>query len=255
MIMKRIVGVAWYQKLAVQLLASSPEQAIGREFVASRSHTAIVLLILVVLAIGAVVQTMRVPHDFVGSAGRLPLYGRILAVQLLLFWFVRAGIRRSGYSVRALVDESPWNVARWIRYVGIGIAGWIFWMMFGAALGSFVRPTSDELQAVLQFLPHERVEKLCWVAFSIGTNFCEEVLYRGYLMRQFRVLTGSSIVALLLQAVVFGMGHVPLGMALMLSASLLALFLGALALWQKSLVPAMIVHTCLSVFAGLISST
>jgi membrane protease YdiL (CAAX protease family) len=74
-------------------------------------------------------------------------------------------------------------------------------------------------------------------------------------MRQLRAFTGSATVALLVQAVVFGIGHVPLGMALMLSVSLLALFLGALALWQKSLVPGMIAHTSLSVFAGLISST
>jgi membrane protease YdiL (CAAX protease family) len=198
---------------------------------------------------------MRGPHDLVGSAGRLPLYGRILAVQLLLFWFVRAGMRRSGCSLRALIDGSRWSLARWTRYVAMGIAGWALWSMFGAVLGSFVRPTSEELQAVLRFLPHGPVEKLCWVAFSVGTNFCEEVLYRGYLLRQFRALTGSALVALLLQAIVFGMAHVPLGMALVLSVSLLALFLGALTLWQKSLAPAMIAHICLSVFAGLLSST
>ena len=74
-------------------------------------------------------------------------------------------------------------------------------------------------------------------------------------MRQFRSFTGSATLALLLQAVVFGLGHVSLGMALTLSVSLLALFLGALALWQESLVPGMIAHTSLSIFAGLISST
>jgi uncharacterized protein len=230
------------------------KQAAIPEFVSSRLHTAIVLLFLGVLAAGGVLRTLRGSHDLVGPAGRLPLYGWILAVQLLLFWFVRTGIGRSGYSVRALVDQSPWTAGRWARYVGIAIAGWLLWMIFGAVLGSFLRPNPVELRAVLQFLPRGVLEKLCWVAFSVGTNFCEEVLYRGYLMRQFSALTRSPAMALLLQAAVFAMGHASLGLALMISVSLLALWLGALALWQKSLVPGMIIHAGISLFGGLVSS-
>ena len=234
--------------------ATESRQKAIPEFVASRSHTVIVLLVLGVLAVGGVLRTLRGSHDLVGPAGRLPLYAWILVIQLLLFWLVRAGIRRSRYSMRALIDQSPWTMPRWARYIGIAAAGGILWMIFGSLLGAFLKPRADELRAVLQFLPHGRFEKLCWVVFSVGTNFCEEVLYRGYLLRQFRALTGSPAIALLLQAVVFAMGHVSLGMALMISVSLLALWLGALALWQKSLVPGMIMHVGISLFGGLVSS-
>ncbi|MGH9882436.1 MAG: CPBP family intramembrane glutamic endopeptidase [Pyrinomonadaceae bacterium] len=234
--------------------ATESRQKAIPEFVASRPHTVIVLFVLGVLAAGGVLRTLRGSHDLVGPAGRLPLYAWILVIQLLLFWLVRAGIRRSRYSMRALIDQSPWTMARWARYVGIAVAGWILWTIFGAVLGAFLKPRPDELRAVLQFLPHGLFEKLCWVVFSVGTNFCEEVLYRGYLLRQFRALTGSPAIALLLQAVVFAMGHVSLGMALMISVSLLALWLGALALWQKSLVPGMIMHVGISLFGGLVSS-
>lgn len=223
------------------------------DFVASKLHTAIILIVLGVLAAGGVLRALRGSHDLVGPAGRLPLYGWILAIQLLLFWFVRIGIGRSGCSVRVLVDQSPWTAGRWARYVGIAIAGWLLWMIFGAVLGSFLRPNPDELRAVLQFLPHGVLEKLCWVAFAVGGNFCEEVLYRGYLMRQFSALTGSPAMALLLQAAVFAVGHVSLGPAIMISVSLLAVWLGALTLWQKSLVPTMIVHAGISLFGGLFS--
>lgn len=219
--------------------------------VASRLHTAIILIVLGALAAGGILRALRGSHDLVGPRGRLPLYGWILAIQLLLFWFVRIGIGRSGCSVRALIDQSPWTAGRWARYVGIAVAGWLLWMIFGAVLGSFLRPNPDELNAVLQFLPRGVLEKLCWVVFSVGTNFCEEVLYRGYLMRQFSALTGSPAMALLLQAAVFAVGHVSLGPALMISVSLLALWLGALTLWQKSLVPAMIIHAGISLFGGL----
>jgi len=91
------------------------------------------------------------------------------------------------------------------------------------------------------------------VGFTLGTSFCEEVLYRGYLFRQFRALTGSAAAALFLQAIVFATGHTILGRALLVSVGLLALWLGFLMLWQKSLVPAMIVHAGTGL-VGLLSS-
>jgi uncharacterized protein len=118
-------------------------------------------------------------------------------------------------------------------------------------LGSFLKPSPAELTAIQQFLPHGRLEKLCWVVFSAGSNFCEEVLYRGYLLTQFRALTGSTTIALFLQTVVFAMGHLTLGVPIVISVSLLALWLGALTLWQKSLLPSMIVHVSISLVGGL----
>jgi membrane protease YdiL (CAAX protease family) len=156
--------------------------------------------------------------------------------------------------IYAEVDPSPRSAARWIRYLGIAVAAWVLWMVFGVALGSFLKPGPAELSAIRQFLPHGVLEKLCWVAFAFGTNFCEEVLYRGHLLRQFRALTGSPTIALFLQTVVFAMGHLALGVPITISVSLLALWLGVLTLWQKSLLPAMIVHISISLFGGLASS-
>jgi membrane protease YdiL (CAAX protease family) len=233
--------------------AVEPEQRSHGEFVASRLHTAAVLLVLVVLAAGGLLRALRGEHEMVGPEGRLPLYGRIVAIQLVLFWLVRVGIRRSGSSVRALIDQRPWNAARLGRLVGVAVVGWIFWMAASAALSSLLRPSPEELRAILNFLPRGTLEKLCWVVFSVVTTLCEEVLYRGYLMKQFRALTGSSVLALFLQAAVFAIGHVSLGTALVISVSFLALFLGILAMWQQSLLPGMIVHAGVGLIGGLLA--
>lgn len=231
--------------------SESKQAAAVPALVASRLHTVIILVVLGALAAGAALRALRGSHDLVGTGGRLPLYAWILAIQLVLFGFVLTGLRRSGCSVRALVDQSTWTGKRWLRYLGIGSVGWLLWMIFGAVLGSYLRPTPVQLDAVIQFLPHGVIEKLCWIVVAIGTGFFEEVLYRGYLLRQFSALTGSRAIALLLQGAVFAVGHVSLGPALMISVSLLALWLGTLTLWQKSLVPAMIVHAGTSLFGGL----
>jgi len=128
----------------------------SRELVASRLHTVVVLLILGVMAAGGIVSTARGTIDLVGSEGRVAFYARVLAVELLLLWFVQTGIRRSGYSLRALIDDSVWNPARWLRYVLIGVAGWILWMAAGAGLGFFLQPSPQELRRVLQILPQAR---------------------------------------------------------------------------------------------------
>jgi len=220
---------------------------------ASRLHTAIVLFILSLLAAGGIFRTLRGSHNLVGPTGRLPFYAWILTIQLLLFWFLRSGMRLSGHSVSELIDPSPRRFSRWPRYLGIAVAAWILWMIFAAVLGSVLRPSPGELSAIRQFLPHGAFEKLCWVAFAAGSNFCEEILYRGYLLSQFRALAHSPTIALFLQTVVFAMGHLVLGVPIAISVSFLALWLGALTLWQKSLLPAIIVHIGISLFGGLLS--
>jgi hypothetical protein len=91
-------------------------------------------------------------------------------------------------------------------------------------------------------LPQAPGESALWVAFALSVAVCEELVYRGYLFRQFRALTGSTLVAVLLQGVAFGLAHLVLPIEMLVSVSLLGLLLGALAVWQKSLIPGMILH-------------
>jgi membrane protease YdiL (CAAX protease family) len=102
--------------------------------------------------------------------------------------------------------------------------------------------------------PTTPIEQALWVVFSLSAGFCEEVVYRGYLFRQFHTLTGSLAAALLLQTVAFGMAHLVLPLALVMSVSALALLLGGLAIWQKSLIPGMIMHAALGLFGAFAST-
>jgi membrane protease YdiL (CAAX protease family) len=92
-------------------------------------------------------------------------------------------------------------------------------------------------------LPQVPLERALWVGFALSAAICEEMVYRGYLFRQFRVLTGSTLAAVLLQAAAYGSAHLVLPIGMVLSVALLGVLLGALAVWQKSLIPGMILHT------------
>ena len=82
-----------------------------------------------------------------------------------------------------------------------------------------------------------------WAVCASGASLCEEVVYRGYLLRQFRAATGTLAAAIPLQALVYVLAHLVLPLQMLLPIGVLGLFLGAIAAWQRSLVPGMIVHS------------
>jgi len=63
-------------------------------------------------------------------------------------------------------------------------------------------------------LPHVRfrspktvLELSVFLGMSLSGGFCEELVFRGYLTRQFSGWTGSRAAGILLQGVVFGLAH------------------------------------------------
>lgn len=90
---------------------------------------------------------------------------------------------------------------------------------------------------------------------TITAGFCEEFIYRGYLQRQFQALSQSATLGIVLQAVLFAIPHVNLPWKFAVSATVMALFFGALVAWKKTLVPAMLAHTLVNLTGGLLSST
>jgi CAAX protease family protein len=72
------------------------------------------------------------------------------------------------------------------------------------------------------------------VGVGISAGICEGIVFRGYLQRQFRALSGSALIAALLQAMVFGVSHVYQGVKLASMVVLYGMLFGVLALWRRS---------------------
>jgi len=77
---------------------------------------------------------------------------------------------------------------------------------------------------------------------AVSAGVCEETVFRGYLQRQFRALSGSAVIAVLLPAVVFGVSHVYQGVRLASMVVLYGVLFGSLALWRRSLRPGIVAH-------------
>ena len=92
---------------------------------------------------------------------------------------------------------------------------------------------------------------ILWVLLSLTAGFCEEVIYRGYLQKQFGVLLKSAWGGLIVQGLIFGGSHAYEGWQTMIQIGAFGILFGILAHWRKSLRPGMMAHAFQDAFSGL----
>jgi uncharacterized protein len=213
-------------------------------------HTAILIAILLALAVrGALFQSAPA-----GGASPpvnvLPVYLSLIVAEFGLVYFVSRGIRRSGTTIRDLIagrwqttsdvlGDALRGVALWGLWTGIA-AGWERWL-----------PVAGHARSIGQLLPHAPLEIAVWVVLSTVGGIAEEIVFRGYLQRQFGAWTGSRWIALALQAVVFGVSHGYQGMDACLRITAYGALFGAMALWRGNLRPGMIAHVWTDIASGI----
>lgn len=213
-------------------------------------HTIFVVAVLAVWAFAG--NTLADRLIAVVNPHRIRFYIVTLLFEWLLFVFVVAGVRHNGASV-LLVLGDHWHSARQVlRDIGIAVAFWIVSATFLSIMGSLLSFTAPGRN--MEFiLPHRVSELTIWIALSVTAGICEEAVFRGYLQRQFIVLTKSVPFGILLSAAVFGVGHAYQGFRLVVLISLYGAMFGILAHWRKSVRPGMIAHTCQDFLNGVLS--
>jgi membrane protease YdiL (CAAX protease family) len=95
-------------------------------------------------------------------------------------------------------------------------------------------------------LPRTSQERALWILLSLTAGFCEELLYRGfmpaYLVHIFPAAGLPFIVAIVIAAVLFGIGHVYQKLTGVLGTGIMGLVFGLLYVLTGSIFLAMIVH-------------
>jgi len=91
-----------------------------------------------------------------------------------------------------------------------------------------------------------------WICLSATAGFCEEVLFRGYLQKQFSRLLRNRWIALLVVSILFGLSHGYEGTQRMLLIALLGLAFGIMSMLRRSLRPAIMAHTLQDTISGLL---
>ena len=226
-----------------------------RPLLAPLRHTVILIAILIgIAAYGIYAQaTSHGERHLVEQRGSaLPLYLSLLAAEWGLVRFVVAGgLRRTGTRLRDLVG------ARWAswrdvaRDVAVALGFWAAWAAIEALAMSGLGP--DTAKGIDTLLPRNVPEIAAWVLLSLSAGFCEEVVFRGYLQQQFEALTGSLPLAVVGQAVIFGVSHGYQGLRNVIVITVLGGLYGLLAHWRRSLKPGMSAHAWTYVGGGLLA--
>lgn len=220
--------------------------------IAPRWHTAVLVgLYLSVALTGTLMSRHGAPPGALpGDHSRLvAAYLPMLLVQWgIVFYVSRVG--RPASALHALLG-APWTSARRALVdLALASAGWVAIKLVELVGSQLAAGTNAP--AVTALLPHTATERLAWVLVAASVGFCEEVVFRGYLLTQFTAFTRRAGVAVLLQALLFGLAHAEQGPAAMARVALYGLGFGALARWRRSLLPGIACHVWTDLASGLL---
>jgi membrane protease YdiL (CAAX protease family) len=222
------------------------------EPVASWRHTMVLIAtFLAVAALGALFQ--RAPGGGPGPSHPrvIPLYLSLLAAEWALVYYTWVGLRRSGVRIADLVGGRYRRPADVARDLILAATVWALWLLVQRGLDAGMGP--DRAKSVEAYLPRGATEVGLWIALSLSAGFAEELIFRGYFLRQFAALTRSRPAALLLQAILFGVAHGYQGLGAVIRITFFGLLFGGLALSARSLRPGMAAHAWTDLYAGWIS--
>lgn len=215
------------------------------ESIAPAWHTAGVLLLLAAL----IASSMRL-HGADHAYHRIAGYFVVLSAEWLITAFIWFGCRMQGVSMRSLVGDMALSWRAVLRDLGLAIAFLIAANIVLAIVGSLMHAAPGS--SVQKLLPHGGMEVAVYLLMALTAGICEELIYRGYLQRQFTAWTSSVAAGIVLQSAVFGVCHAYQGFGMVLTISIYGCFFGILAHWRGSLRPGMIAHCLQDGVGGLL---
>ena len=215
-----------------------------------------VLVVAAVLLIGYPVADYVVGSKLKRSAQpRKWFYAWTLGCEWLLTIAVVGLLLRHGLALSDVGEASGRRIIT-IGFVGAGLI--LVAITAAYKRKRIVQLSPERLAKVLHRLgplvPRPGVERALWVLVAVTAGFCEELLYRGWLWRFFRDLTGHLWIAVVLSAVAFGFAHAYQGRAGIISAGIVGLLFSVPVLLANSLVPGQVIHTGLDLMNGLLLS-
>lgn len=213
------------------------------------------LIVLCITAWGFHVQQAGLAGAHPASAGQLGSHRNAISFYVAsilgdcaLFYYCWVGVHRSGGTLATLTG-GRWATWKGIaKDVAIALPFWVLWEL--VAYGVWWLLGYSTAKSVSALLPQSPLEILGWISVSIVAGFTEEIQSRGYLQQQLHAFSGSIVVAVLGQALFFGLEHSYQGWKSTIVITVLGVLYGTLAVWRRNLRANMIAHTWSDVWEG-----
>jgi membrane protease YdiL (CAAX protease family) len=230
----------------------------GQLSTADRSPVAPVwhTVLFIVVFTGLSLVSVRTVHNFPAHGARMRLYAVSVASEVAMVLYVwLLGLRLRGKTMREVIGGRWSRASDVLMDVAVAILFWIAVVAVLAVLRLVLHTNGPAaIRDIEPLLPQTGAQMAAFVGLAVTAGFCEEFLFRGYLQRQFLAWTGIPSAAVVLQAVVFGFGHMYQGWRNALGITVYGAMFGILALMRKSLRPGMIQHAMQDSVAGILGS-
>jgi membrane protease YdiL (CAAX protease family) len=221
-----------------------------RGWIAAPWHTLTILLFFAF----SVFQNVHHASVAVAAAGPIPhaamIRGYLLSILFgvgMAYW-CWAGVHWKGGTLRVLTG-GRWTSWRDVAAdVAIAIPFFALWELTAQLMHRLVNGV--ETPTAPYQPPAGFVEVFLWILVSLAAGIGEEIVFRGYLQKQFQAATRSVIAAVVLQGLLFGLMHTYQGWKQVMVIAPLGILYGALAAWRRNLRANMISHAFSDLFEG-----
>jgi uncharacterized protein len=214
-------------------------------------HLALLLAILLGFSYVGAEGQQRTVERF----GRPAFYTATIVWEWVLLAYVWVGMRRQRLTL-AQITGGRWKTPEdvlldlalaagfWFIAVGVLVGvGFLLGLAQSAThAGQETQALKEAMKKVGFLAPANTREIILFLVLAATAGFCEEIIFRGYLQRQFITLTHSSFAGIVLSAAVFGASHGYQGAPRMVQIGVFGLLFGILFHFRKSLRPGMIAH-------------
>ena len=176
----------------------------------------------------------------------------LIAEEILMVVWIWAGVH---WRNRTLGDLVRGRWASWrdaARDFAIAIPFWVIWEATALLCVHFLYSTSTSESGVPYHVPSHVAEIASWFMVCIAAGICEEIVFRGYFLLQFRAMTGSVVAAVALQAIVFGFAHTYKGWRQVVTITVLGVLYGLLVVWRRNLRASMVAHAFSDMYEGFL---
>jgi membrane protease YdiL (CAAX protease family) len=227
-----------------------------RRLIASPWHTLSILLIFAYLGFRTGMPSSTVApesaHLNASHSALLLKYGLLILSEWGMAYWAWVGVHWRGGTLRDLTGGRWTNWRSVATDVAIAIPFWVVWELT-AWLVHWILQRVPSAHASYQ-PPKGVTEVVMWILLSISAGIGEEIVFRGYMQKQFQAATGSIVAAVMLQGAIFGLAHTYQGWKQTIVIAVLGILYGILAAGRRNLRANMLAHAWSDVFEGWLRS-
>jgi membrane protease YdiL (CAAX protease family) len=208
--------------------------------------------------------------EHVGQVHRLQTYALTLATEIVMLIWVWFGLR-----LRRIPFRSIFGNVSGARTLGIDAACaagfWVFsvtllatinatWFLTDALIhhrsilqnGKLDPAQEKTVHTLTALAPSNASEIAAWILLCVMAGLTEEIVFRGYLQRQFTAWgRGAAAVGVVISAILFGCAHGYQGAHYMVLLSVYGALFSLLAIFRRNIRAGIFAHAWQDIFSGL----